>query len=910
MLLYIWLFIPAFGQEGVEVGTVRTDYKPARAEDLGREGVEDSLRSLFERQLVVFPQEKLYLHTDKTVYITGEKIWLRAHLADAATHIPLPVSQYVYVELFNPLDSLVARVKIRKDNDAYHGYVDIPPDIPEGDYTLRAYTNFMLSLDEHYLFHKTIHVANPKNRLMRVDAKFSFEEDGTTNVDFYFSGSSDSTPVVPKEVRISINGGKTMSLTVDDDGTAGARFTMPGNVPKSILLLEVMQPFYELRRFISIPVHDNDFDVGFYPEGGSLLRGIPCRVAFKAQLSNSRSANIQGAVYDQTGREITQIKTEYMGMGSFTFIPAEGSTYYAVCAINDHQSKRFELPSVIDEGYALSVRLLKDHFSVSVLKPVPDERQEPLYLLANARGITFYAAPWDAGQQVINLPKKQFPSGVLHLILFDSGLNPVSERLVFVNNDDQAQASYRSDRDSFASRSLVNNLVTLIGDDGLPLKGSFSVSVTADNMVKADSTANILTQLLLTSDLRGSIENPFAYFRNNRSSSWALDLLMLTQGWRRYDVSLVAKGQFSRPLEALELGPVVSGRVKRLFRDKPVAMSQVTIASENGTFFNLAVTDSVGRFSFNIKEQPDSTNFIVQAVTKSGLRALELFIDGEDLPEKKLIRMIPTEVDKKSLEQYVEKSAPKSQIEEDIKLLALSEVTVSARKPLPKSVFRATYVMDEEWIQALNKNRGVFSLIEKIPGIEVIDEFEEEVGFDKGFGSWGNVKGRRQAVLYRVDLKTKVPIASLTIDDQVKTPLRFNSSIVYEMLEFVVAENVKQIYLSAMFLTEVHLIIICNDLNKIFFEKEMFNTKIIQPFGYQQPAAFYAPKYDTPESKENKTPDLRSTIFWQPVVQTDDTGVASFDFYIADEATSYSVVIEGLTDNGKIIRIEGKLWRE
>ena len=96
--------------------------------------------------MTVFPQEKIYLHPDKPFYITGEKIWFRAYLVNAASYVPFPLSRYIYVELFNPLDSLLTRVKIRNNNDAYHGYIDIPADIPDGDYILRAYTNFMLSL--------------------------------------------------------------------------------------------------------------------------------------------------------------------------------------------------------------------------------------------------------------------------------------------------------------------------------------------------------------------------------------------------------------------------------------------------------------------------------------------------------------------------------------------------------------------------------------------------------------------------------------------------------------------------------------------------------------------------------------------------------------------------------------------
>jgi hypothetical protein len=77
--------------------------------------------------------------------------------------------------------------------------------------------------------------------------------------------------------------------------------------------------------------------------------------------------------------------------------------------------------------------------------------------------------------------------------------------------------------------------------------------------------------------------------------------------------------------------------------------------------------------------------------------------------------------------------------------------------------------------------------------------------------------------------------------------------------------------------------------------------------GYQQPAEFYTPKYDTPEKRNEKTPDLRTTIHWEPVVQANEQGEASFEFFTADEPASYTVIIEGLAEDGSIIRQEGKV---
>lgn len=73
----------------------------------------DSIAGNFYRQRMTYPQEKIHLHMDKSHYVSGEKIWFRIYLVDAFSHLPETASRYVYVELINPVDSVVSRIKIR-----------------------------------------------------------------------------------------------------------------------------------------------------------------------------------------------------------------------------------------------------------------------------------------------------------------------------------------------------------------------------------------------------------------------------------------------------------------------------------------------------------------------------------------------------------------------------------------------------------------------------------------------------------------------------------------------------------------------------------------------------------------------------------------------------------------------------
>ena len=105
----------------------------ARAQD---PVAQDTVTARLSRQLLLYPQEKLHIQTDKGAYLSGERIWLRAHLVRATGNIPAPLSRYVHVELFNPLNELVSRILVRPDSLGIHaGYLDLEESLPEGDYT-------------------------------------------------------------------------------------------------------------------------------------------------------------------------------------------------------------------------------------------------------------------------------------------------------------------------------------------------------------------------------------------------------------------------------------------------------------------------------------------------------------------------------------------------------------------------------------------------------------------------------------------------------------------------------------------------------------------------------------------------------------------------------------------------------
>ena len=860
---------------------------------LGQFSAPDSLRSLFSNQLAVFPQEKIYLHTDKPYYISGDKIWFRAHIADAMTHIPCPVSRYVYAELINPLDTVVARVKILQENDACHGYLPVPEDAPEGDYTIRAYTTYMRSQDEYFLFTKTIRISDPQARTVHTETRFMFESGRRVHAEFRFSHLGSSAPVVPKYAKIAINNGKMMNVKIDDDGVAGINFNLPADSRKRLILLEVEVSQSVYRQFIQVPYPDDDFDVSFFPEGGSVMQGAHCKIAFKAMKSNGQSCDITGVVYDQSGTKIQEIKSDFLGMGYFLHFAEKGKTCYAICTNELGQSKRFDLPDAADRGFALSVSYLNEYLFVNVLEPAENIHNNELYLLAHTRGMVHFAELWDLEKNIASFRKEQFPSGVLHFILFDAGLNPVSERLVFINHNDQAQAVFLPDRELYPARSLVRSHIRIVDSDGQPLVGNFSVSVTSDREVMADTTSSILTQLLLTSDLYGYIENPAYYFENTPASAYALDLLMRIQGWRRYNIAGLSQGRFSQPAFSIETGTEMSGTVKSVLLGRPAEKIEVTVLSLNGDYFEYAITDRDGRFYFYDGELPDSTRFMVSATPTKGISRMELIMDQTTFPARTLPVDPPlTPADRLQLARYADKAEQQYVSQGGIRLYHIPEVTITAEhKPPRKSYFYSEpdNSLTEDEIEKINATDIWQLLIGRFPGVRVK---KREGILIRGFNSINS--GTSPLIL----------LDGMPIDMEL-----FDRISVHDIAQIDVLKNMDKTVIFGFRGVNGVIAIYTKSGKSNTIVSQPFHIKTIVPLGYQKPVEFYAPKYDTPEKRNADVPDLRTTIHWQPAVQTDSLGVASFDFYTADDPDSYTVIIEGLANDGKIIRQEGKLWR-
>lgn len=482
-----------------------------------------------------YPQQKIFIHLDKNEYLAGETIWMKVYLANAASHRPDTLSTNLYVELINSDGEMANLELMRMENGFSHGDITLPDSITEGNYQLRAYTDWMNNFDEDFFFTKDIYVYNA------IEENFIRRRDVWSN------------------------------------------------------------RFYNRR----LSREQEDMQFAFFPEGGNLLEGLENRVAFKAANALGSGVKAEGHVTDRDGTKITSFSTDHQGMGMFTLSTEPGERYQAKVKFENGETKSLRLPNLERAGFLLSVNKNGDHIDVTVqtnFEPETTGLTNDIYLLAQTRGRAYFLeeASLNSQEWQVNIPKNTFPTGITQVKLFNSDGQPVAERLVFINHGD------------IGSLDMIAHDVETTDDNGdimhLALglthdenNGSYSLAVLDTDASSPDHRMNLASEMLLFSDLGTTVESPHYYLQqDNPDAAHAADLLMMTQGWRRFDWEKILDDEFPELQYGFPSGIALGGQVTPRASDRATGEVDVELAvqKEEVNIYSTS-TDRQGNFLFS-----------------------------------------------------------------------------------------------------------------------------------------------------------------------------------------------------------------------------------------------------------------------------------------------------------------------
>lgn len=835
-------------------------------------------------QILTQPEEKVYIQTDKPYYMNGEKPFFRAFLLHASSLKAADWSRYVYVELVSPADSVVLRQQIRPDeNELFYGALSLPEALPEGTYRIRAYTRYMENAGEDFFFSRPVYIGDPNASATDIDMKFSPIDNQQVKLNLSFKDPKTNEAKLPK--KLSLQRGNENIDPNNQDNSYEEKFKLNEKNSSRVVLMDYQDGKKPFKKYVSIPYFDNFPEVTFYPEGGQLIAGTTCRVAFKALLPGAKPAKVDGAIYNSKDEEVAKFSAEESGMGTFSLKPIEGETYYAQCHYNE-QTTKINLPTVQASGYALQTDWETDSLNVKLNYNVAISSPKG-YLLIHHQGIPVYLKPWDFSRSEIKLNKKLFVTGVSHVLFLDADFRTLSERLVFNNLQDQITPEITISQKTFKAREKVdvNVKINTISADTIP--PSFAISVTDDKDVKLDTTTNIVSEILLSSELKGTISNPAWYFSNDPKAFAEADLLMMTNGWRNYHVSEALENNLVKPKIKPEQSQNISGTIKGRF-GKSYKEGQITMRTLGYKNTVMTNSDENGRFEFNDFEYPDSTAYFIRCYNKNGKedKVMDLKLDSITYPSVR----IPLEsssvstIKKVELDEYLTKSNRKYLNEKGLRQVDLPEVVIKERKK--EEVKR----IDNKMLMISDPDVSVsIDEIEADPPahyIELLHKLNRTV---------------KKVIVYWDGIQTDI-----TLEDLENESFGLPTEHVVPPVTEVAQVDLYIDIVSAQFFSASGNPVIAFTTwpPEHYFQKELsilINRKMTVPLGYQTPVEFYSPQYDTPELKYDRVADLRSTIYWKPNLEADIDGNASVSFYTADAKTTYSVVVEGFTNEKKLI---------
>ena len=835
--------------------------------------------SLMER----IPKEKLYLHLDKPFYGAGEKIWFKGYLVNATTHQDNSQSNFIITELINRSDSIVERKKIRRDSLGFHNAFTLPATLPAGDYYLRGYSNWMLNEDPDFFFSRNIKIGNSIDNTIVSSIEYQQEDDTHYTAKIKFTSNVQAVFENTTIKYLYLENGKIKNKgkkKTDENGWISISLPDLKSPAARRIEVEFDDPQYIYKRTFYLPVFTNDFDVKFFPEGGALLSIPHQNVAFKVQGADGFSKEVEGFLFNSKGDTLTNFRSEHNGMGIFTMNPVDNETYYVTARTNDSITKRFDLPAIEPKGISIAMSHYKQEIRYEIQKTETTEWPQKLFLLAHTRGKLAILQPINPERTFGKMNDSLFTEGITHFMLIDQQGNALSERLVFVPDHKPNQWQITADQPTYGKREKVSLQIAAKDNEGNPVEGTFSVSITDRKSIQPDSLAdNILSNLLLTSDLKGYVEDPAYYFLNQDARTLrSIDYLMMTHGWRRHKIENVLRTPSLNFTNYIEKGQTISGRIMGFFGAN-VKKGPICVLAPKYNIIATTETDEKGQFIVNTSFR-DSTTFLVQARTKKGFAGVDILMDPPQYPvathKAPYFNGATT-----FMEDYLMNTRDQYYMEGGMRVYNLKEVTVTAKRERPssKSIYTGginTYTVEEDRLQGYGQT--AFDAASRLPSVTITN------------GSEIHIRNNSEPAIIVIDDIVYEDASDILKDIQVS-----------DMSSISLLRGADAVILGPRASGGAVVITLKDPRNLPARPAQGIIT--YTPLGYSESVEFYHPTYDTPEKKNAQRSDFRSTVYWNPELRLDAEGKATIEYYTPDSTAPEDIIIEGVDKNGKVCRI-------
>ena len=597
----------------------------------------------------------------------------------------------------------------------------------------------------------------------------------------------------------------------------------------------------------------------FFPEGGYLIDGIPTKVAFKALDAKGMPAKVAGRLLEN-GKDITKLESVHDGMGFVFILPIKGASYKAVLS----DGREFPFAEVVSSGLSVHLRKQTDEYLEFLLSQPKGAAAQAIKLEGKMRGGLCCTATGTLSERLkIRIPLKEFPmQGIAEFTLYNADGQPMAERLVYIHPERKLHIELNTDSARYFTRGKGKLNVKVTDEAGNPVQAHLGLSIFDRAYQNELNPENMLSYCYLSTEIKGNIHNPAYYFdSNNKDRQAALDLLLLTQGWRRYvwekaDSATLADCFLSDEIK----GKQIIGKKKQKELANGGQLIQVSGPSTKSQFI---IVDSLGRFTV-------STDQMI--ALRGGYVYLKPMLDKDEYKPSIVVEESFYKADslRKSCQSFFACMNP-SLVVSDLALdypvisqdssILLSEITVTGKKG---RIFRdkmmgrldslAQISIGVSWVCGCKSDCGTF-----------LNDY-------KGYSHH--------------------PIGCPGAPPKKRVP-----PVIGETYALIKYEPVgkKGGWNDGWIITAMDHV---TYQGEEFTEEELLRmNNLWRVKGYYGTREFYQPdELDV----QSPLPDARNVLLWKPDIITDEKGEAEVEFFCSDTNTNFMGVIEGTDGIGNI----------
>ncbi len=754
------------------------------AQDLQNIELQNRLASYASKHL----SEKVYVHTDKSTYLNNEICWFKIYSLDGFFNTPLTISTICYLEILDDQNQPVIQEKINMTNGMSNGSIAIPNNLPTGNYTIRAYTNWMKNFDAQYFFSKPIKLINTQ---------------------------------IPIKNNEPTNNSNTLSI---------------------------------------------------FPESGSLISGITNKLGVKWTKENGKGLSSSGWLIADSKDTLTSFVTSDDGIGSLIFTPKLGQQYTIKTKSSNGVEATKAITGIQEKGFHLSVTedKIKAQVHIEVFNNTNENEND--YLLIHNRGVLKKAFTLNKSISNLVINDADLGNGINTITLFDHNKKPVSERLVFkyASNTNLIQAY--TEVNQLSAREKVNLKLQGINNE-LNDQLNLSMSVYKLDSLQGIDETNIQNYVWLQSDMTEKVEQSLKYFDTTRLSRFIeMDNLMLTNGWRKFNWEQVLSNEAPLFHYLPEIaGNIIIGKLDKGINKNNEITASISYPSKYTQYKGSSINQNgVGLFEF--KKIYNDGQIILQVDSpyhKSKLLLESPFYSDRNLKNTSLLNEKINKLDLNNNYRDIQVQNYYNQ-----KLTNQFSPIIADSTAFYGKADRV-YLLD---------NYSRFATLE-----EVIREYVTPISLTKSDGKF------KLSVYDEATKQFFKEKPLLLLDDVVINDI--NKFLTYDPLKIRKLEVVSRLYFDGN--NKYNGIINFTTYDGKMDSYELDPNAILLDYkGLQANRIFAAPVYDTQNQIENRLPDFRHLLYWNPTISIKENEAKQISFFTSDSKGNFLISIQGISNKG------------